>query len=122
MKRANKKRTCNWQSNRSLNKIKNTLFALIIPRFKRKVEEIMTKAERIINRWSNIPEESHRMALELEKLKLKYISCPYPDKKEMIAIEIEEKKEERRQLQREYENLSELVEVIGVEVAIWLKR
>ena len=82
----------------------------------------MTQVERIIKRWNNIPEESHRMAIELEKLKLKYISCPYPDKKEMIAIEIEEKKEERRQLQREYENLSELVEVIGVEVAIWSKR
>lgn len=78
----------------------------------------MTQVERIINRWKNIPEESHRVALDLEKLKLKYISCPYPDKKEMIAIEIQEKKEERRQLQREYENLSEIVEVIGMEVAI----
>lgn len=83
----------------------------------------MTKAERIINRWNNIPEESHRVALDLEKLKFKYLSCPYPEKKEMIAIEIEEKKEERRQLEREYENLSDIVEAIGVrEVAIWLKR
>ncbi len=78
----------------------------------------MTKAERIIRRWNDIPEESHRLAVDLEKLKLKYLSCPYPEKKEMIAIEIEEKKEERRQLEREYENLSELVEVIGMEVAI----
>lgn len=78
----------------------------------------MTQAERIIKRWNNIPEESHRLAVDLEKLKFKYLSCPYPEKKEMIAIEIEEKKEERRQLEREYENLSELVEVIGMEVAI----
>lgn len=82
----------------------------------------MTKAERIIKRWNDIPEESHRLAVDLEKLKFKYLSCPYPEKKEMIAIEIQEKKEERKELQREYENLSELVEVIGMEVAIWLKR
>lgn len=78
----------------------------------------MTKAERIIKRWNDIPEESHRLAVDLEKLKFKYLSCPYPEKKEMIAIEIQEKKEERKELQREYENLSELVEVIGMEVAI----
>lgn len=83
----------------------------------------MNQVERIIKKWKSIPEESRKLSQHLSELKMKYLSCPYPEEREWIAIDINETKEDLRKLEAEYEYLSEIVEAIGYrEVAIWLKK
>lgn len=80
----------------------------------------MNQVERIIKRFEDITPESQMLTRELKKAEYLYYKCADPELRKEILKNKEDIEKKLRQLRIEYENLSELVQVIGdsYEVAI----
>ncbi|MET3616618.1 hypothetical protein ABID14_000238 [Peptoniphilus olsenii] len=79
----------------------------------------MNQVQRIIKRWEDIVPESQMLTMELKKAEYLYLKCTDEGLRVEIKKNINDIKGKIRQLESEYEYLSELVSMISNrEVAI----